>query len=301
MHAALAVKCLMASRTFLILVAVFTFALSGCQSGRESPGLELQAEDFATARTHFQTRLVQKGPAPQPSEPFSVPAGARLITYSKALPLKALVGPVPTGGKKHPAVLFLHGGFAMDASDWEASQPYRDAGYIVLTPILRGEDGQPGAFSMFYDELSDALAATETLAALPFVDKDHLYVAGHSVGGTLALLTALSSKRFRAAASFSGACDAIAWSSGQTELIPFNPSDKQEFRMRSPIAYATSFKCPTRIYYGSVEPLFKGMSERTATLAKTKKLDVEAVRIPGDHFSALGQEMQESIAFFRAH
>ncbi|MBB6051196.1 alpha/beta hydrolase family protein [Armatimonas rosea] len=291
----------MDARSPLTAGLLLFLALSGCASRRESPGLELQAQDYRTARNQFKTTLLQKGPAPQPAQAFALPADATLVGYSKALPLKALVGPVPRDGKKRPAVLFLHGGFAMDGSDWEASQAYRDAGYVVMTPMLRGENGQPGAYSLFYDELSDVLAAAETLAALPYVDKTHLYVAGHSVGGTLALLAALSSNRFRAAAGFSGACDAIAWSQGQEELIPFDPKNKREFELRSPIAFATSFQCPTRIYYGTQERLFAGMSQRTAELAKTKKLDVEAVAVPGDHFSAFDQEVTRSIAFFQSH
>ena len=291
----------MNTHALLPLAALALLAATGCPRNQASAGLELQTEDYSTARSRFKTNLVQRGPAPQPSEPFAPPPGAQVIGYSKALPLKALVGPVPDDGKKHPAVLFLHGGFAMDASDWEASQPYRDAGYIVMTPLLRGENGQSGAYSMFYDELSDVLAAAETLAALPSVDKTHLYIAGHSVGGTLSLLAALSSTRFRAAAAFSGSCDQIVWSQGQTELIPFDLQNKREFQMRSPIAFARSFKCPTRIYYGKEESLFAGMSARTAELAKSKKLDVEALAVPGDHFSALTGEMQQSIAFFQLH
>ena len=39
------------------------------------------------------------------------------------------------------------------------AQPYRDAGYIVMIPILRGENGQPGFYTMFYDEVDDVLGA----------------------------------------------------------------------------------------------------------------------------------------------
>ncbi len=282
----------------LLLAALGALVGASCQRQGASPGLELQPEDYRTARSKFKTRLVRKGPAPQEFQPLTLPRGVQVVAYTREPALKALVGPIPTGAKKSPAVLFLHGGFAMDGSDWEASQPFRDAGYVVMTPLLRGENGQAGSYSMFYDELTDVLAAGEALAALPFVDKDRVYVAGHSVGGTLALLSALSSHRFRAAASFSGSCDQVAWSSGQQELIPFDPSDIKELQMRSPIAFATSFQCPTRIYYGSEESLFAGMSQHTARLARAKNLDVEAVKVPGDHFSALSGELERSIAFF---
>ena len=283
---------------FLILSLPFSLFLSGCEKSTE---MSLEQQDYSLARTHFTTHLIQQGPAPQPHEPILAPAGTTLIPYTKTLPLQAIIGPIPSDGKKHPAILFLHGGFAADASDWEATEPFRKAGYVVMMPILRGEDGQPGNYSMFYGELSDVLAASEKLAALPYVDSKHLYVAGHSVGGTLTLLAALSSKQFRAAASFSGSCDQIVWSSGQTEPIPFDPNDKREFQMRSPIAFATSFKCPTRIYYGSKEGMFATMSQETARRAKSKNLDVATEAVPGDHMSAVEGEIEKAIAFFQAN
>jgi dipeptidyl aminopeptidase/acylaminoacyl peptidase len=207
----------------------------------------------------------------------------------------------PPDGARRPAVLFLHGGFAFGADDWEQTLPFRRAGFVVLTPTLRGENGLPGAYSMFYNEVDDVLAAADTLAGLPYVDSSRLYVAGHSVGGTLTMLAVLTSNRFRAAASFSGSPDQVAWARGQSELVPFDPSDQQEFQMRSPLAFPRSFKCPTRLYYGSRELLFSSSSKKTAQLARAAGLDVEAVSVPGDHFTSVEPALQQAIAFFKQH
>src|SRR5262249_2245226 len=155
----------------------------------------------------------------------------------------------------------------------------------------------------FYDEVDDVLAAAEYLAQHPNVDSGKMYVSGHSVGGTMALLAALASNRFKAAASFSGSADQVTWSDDPDLVIPFNRSDAAEMRMRSAVAYATSFKCPVRMYYGSSEPsyLFARACKETAKRAKTKGLDVEAVSVSGDHLSALSEEMKQSIAFFQQH
>jgi dipeptidyl aminopeptidase/acylaminoacyl peptidase len=193
----------------------------------------------------------------------------------------------------------LHGGFAFGADDWEQAQPFRDAGFVVMTPMMRGENGLPGFYSMFYNEVDDVLAAAEALARLPYVDGKRLYVAGHSVGGTLALLAALTSNRFRAAASFSGSPDQVAWASGQPEVVPFDPADKREFQMRSPLAFARSFQCPVRIYYGNQEFFFASNSQKTAQLAKAANLDVEAVSVPGDHLSSVSPAMRQCIPFFQ--
>jgi dipeptidyl aminopeptidase/acylaminoacyl peptidase len=152
---------------------------------------------------------------------------------------------------------------------------------------------------MVYNEVDDVLAAANFLISHPNVDATHLYLAGHSVGGTLVLLAAMTTDRFRAAASFSGSPDQIAWSNGQEALIPFDKGDMHEFQMRSPIAFATSFKCPVRIYYGSREQYFDSSSQRTASLARQKQLDVEAISVPGDHFGAVPEEIHQSIKFFR--
>jgi dienelactone hydrolase len=282
-----------------LLVTLLLMFCASCKRESVSPGLELQAEDYKTARSHFQTHLVRHGAAPQSWTSLRTPADADEVLYCKDPPLKAWVSKVKNKpAAKNPAVLFLHGGFAADIDDWEMPKPYREAGYTVMMPMLRGENGQPGDYSLFYDELSDVLKAAEFLAARPEVDASHIYVAGHSIGGTLTLLAAMSSDRFCEAASFSGSADQIAWSSGQPEIIPFDRSNVREFQMRSPIAFATSFKCPVRIYYGSSERFFSRGSQQLASLAQQAHLDVMAISVPGDHFSAVPREIQQSIEFF---
>jgi dipeptidyl aminopeptidase/acylaminoacyl peptidase len=259
-----------------------------------------QTEDYAQARQKFQTRLTKFGPAPQTWDKQDMPPDAAEVEYvSSGLRLKAWVDkPKPNAGKS-PAVLFLHGGFAFGEDDWEQAQPFRDAGFVVMIPILRGENGQPGQYSMFYDEVNDVLSAADVLAKQPHVDPKRIYVAGHSAGGTLAMLAAMTANRFRAAASFSGSPDQVKWSHGQEELVPFNQNDQPEFRMRSPLAYPRSFKCPARLYYGNLEFLFASSTKKTAQLAKAAGLDVEAVSVPGDHMSMVEPAMDLCIQFFK--
>ncbi len=196
-------------------------------------------------------------------------------------------------------MLFLHGGFAFDISDWEQCRPFRNAGFITMTPMLRGENGLPGSYSMFYDEVDDVLAAAEVLARMPGVDANRLYVAGHSVGGTLTMLAAMTSRRFKAAASFDGSPDQVAWSWGQQELVPFDPANKREFAMRSPLAYYKSFKCPARLYYGDEEIPFKFSTEKLAEKATAAGLNVQAVEVPGNHGTMVEPAMRQAVAFFR--
>jgi dipeptidyl aminopeptidase/acylaminoacyl peptidase len=265
-----------------------------------TPGLELQDEDYAKARTQFQTTLLRSGPAPQPYQPVSPPPGVQSVEYpSGKLKLRAWTTAAPQGGAKQPAVIFLHGGFAFDADDWDMTKPYRDAGFAVMTPILRAENGQPGVFTMFYDEVDDVLAAAEWLAQQPHIDKDRLFVAGHSAGGTLTLLASMASPRFKAATSFSGSPDQVIFGRTNANYVVFNKANIREYQMRSPVAFAGSFKCPVRLYYGTAEIFFNAPSQRTANLAKEHGLDVEAVTVPGDHFSSVSAAMAQSIEFFK--
>jgi dipeptidyl aminopeptidase/acylaminoacyl peptidase len=202
--------------------------------------------------------------------------------------------------RKHPAVLFLHGGFAFDRDDWVVSQPYRDAGFVVLTPILRGENGQPGWFTLWYDEVDDVLAAARFLAEQPYVDAKHLYVAGASAGGTLALLAAEASHRFRAAVSISASPDQVVLVKHAKIELPFDKTNARELQMRSPLAYAHSFKCPVRIYYATQDH-FVLTSRQTAVVAKERALDVEALQMEGDHGSIIPPGIKRSIGFFQKH
>jgi dipeptidyl aminopeptidase/acylaminoacyl peptidase len=265
-----------------------------------TPGLELQSEDYVQVRQRFRTRLLRKGPAPQSWRAVQPPRGVSEIEYhSCGLRLRAWVNR-PAGEGKRPAVLFLHGGWAFGKDDWYMARPFREAGFVVMTPMLGGENGQPGSFTLFYDEVDDVLGAADCLARLPGVDPTRLYLAGHSAGGTLTLLAAMSSDRFRAAASLSGSPDQIQFvRTGFPGTVPFDTRDVREYQVRSPIAYATSFKCPTRLYYGSREYYFDDESRRTALLAKSKGLDVEAVVVPGDHMSSVPGGLRQAIKFFR--
>jgi dienelactone hydrolase len=267
-----------------------------------APEVEIQKDDYAKARETFRTKLLREASAPQKDPMPEIPEGVTTTEYlSGKLRLKAWINPPSNAEKnKYPAVLFLHGGFAFAKDDWDMAQPYRDAGFIVLTPMLRGENGQVGSFTLFYDEVEDVIAAADYLSKQPYVDAKEIYVAGHSVGGTLALLAAQASKRFRAAASFSGSPDQILYVKHgiRKEDVPFSLTDPRELQLRSPLAYATSFKCPVRIYYGTEEGFFHLTSQRTAELAKKRNLDVEAIRVEGSHFSELPSAMKQSIAFF---
>ena len=195
---------LIVSQTIRLFCCVVIAGLAkGCDSRPDAPAPEIPhtsnaiaSGDYADFRSRFQTRLVRKAASPQRSEPFDLPPGTSWLPYkSGGLELKSIMGLPPGTKEKTPAVVFLHGGFAFGDGDWDMAKPFLDAGFIAMTPLLRGENHQPGTFSLYYDEVNDVLAATEELMKHPLVDSDRVYIAGHSAGGTLCVLASMAAPR----------------------------------------------------------------------------------------------------------
>ncbi len=271
-------------------------------------GQKAGSTDYLKARTRFNTSLIKHGGSPQQPEATDSadvpPAGVSQVFFKSGnnLTLKAWIN-APKGkfDATYPAIVFLHGGLAFGKGDWDMTQPFRDAGFIVVTPMLRGENAQPGTFTFLYNEVNDAIAAAEYLRQQPFIDHKRIYLAGHSVGGILTLLTAMSTNDFTKAASFSGLPDMVSYYRYviDPKQIPFDTTCKEEFVMRSPAAYAASFKCPVRLYFGTEEPWIMGSSSvQTAATAKGVGIDAKAVAVQGGHMSAVQGEMELAIRFF---
>ncbi|WP_020471033.1 alpha/beta hydrolase family protein [Zavarzinella formosa] len=259
-------------------------------------------EDYAAARQKFKTTLDKKGPAPQAYDEVEPPDDVEEVTFESGdLTLRAWITAKPKEiAARQPAVLFLHGGFSFSMEDWEMARPFEEAGFVVMVPMLRGENGLPGDYSMFYDEVDDVLAAAAYLADQPHVDPKRIYVAGHSVGGTLAMLASMTSSRFKACASFSGSTDQPRWAKAKPEYVPFDPENAEEFRLRSPLAFPGSFKCPARLYYGNFgdDVLLKLGGDELARKAKKAGRDVVTEEVQGDHMSMTEAAIPMAIDFF---
>ncbi|MGO4440734.1 alpha/beta hydrolase family protein [Rhizobium sp. RAF56] len=262
---------------------------------------EEMSGDYEEERRKFRTHLIKKGPAPDKYEPLVAPPGADRIFfrsgYGGELELVAWVSRYQRTLKPRPAVLFLHGGNAIGQDDWTLVDPFIGAGYVVMIPSLRGENGQKGNFSGFYDEVDDVLAASDRLRHLPGVDPHRMFLAGHSIGGTLAMLAAMSAERFRAVAPISGDPDAFAFFDHDRKDIRFDDKNPREFQMRSPVCYAHSFKCPVRITHGTEATHLSGLVAKRALAGGVR---IETAVVTGDHFAALPTEIAQSIQFFKS-
>ena len=218
------------------------------EEGIIKPLVQIKSDDYSIVRKQFKTKLIKQGGSPQKTQQVDSadipPQGVTQILFKSGdLTLKAWMNkPDASNKKKYPVVVFLHGGFAFGKGDWDMAKLFRDSGFIVIVPMLRGENGQQGVFTMFYDEVNDAIAAADYARRQSFSDKKRIYLAGHSVGGTITLLTAMATKYFKKAVSFSGSPDQILYCKYgiPTRIIPFDTLNVKEFEVRSPLAYAGS-------------------------------------------------------------
>src|SRR5215472_18747426 len=155
----------------LLRCTVHIRAQDGSAAPDYRPRIEVQHTEFAIARANFKTQLRRIGPVPTAWGDVVVPAGASDIAYpSGSLRLKAWLS-LPADSKKHPAVLYLHSGFDFSMDSWDLVRPFRDAGYVVMLPTMRGENGQHGVFAptMLASELYPHFRAAASISGTPDV------------------------------------------------------------------------------------------------------------------------------------
>jgi len=244
---------------FFHLIFVVPVILIGC--GRQESQFAVPAggpASFAEARQSFRTHLIRResdsDPVPEPP-----PQLFRIVHYD-APPgkLAAYLTPDPHDGKKHPAIIWIFGGFGNGIGEtaWEDADPdndqsaraFREAGIVMMFPSLRGGHDKIGFKEVCLGEVDDVLAAAEYLGRQDFVDPKRIYLGGHSTGGTLVLLAAASSDRFRSVFSFGPAHTVAGYGA---DNLPFDTSSQQELEMRAPVRWLQSIQCPVFVFEGT--------------------------------------------------
>jgi acetyl esterase/lipase len=252
---------------------------------------EQEQQSLTEARRGFQTRLApvasQRDPVPEPpAEVF------RKITYDSPVgKLAAYVSQVPDDGQKRPAIIWITGGDCNSIDDIWSSAPasndqtaraYREAGIVMMFPSLRGGNDNPGTKEGFLGEVDDVVAALDYLAREGSVDPNRIYLGGHSTGGTLALLVAESTDRFRAVFSFGPASNAANY---PAEYLPYNSANPRENELRSPGRWLNSVRKPTYVFEGTEQG---NLSALEAMSRASKNPLVHFLPVRGaNHFSIL--------------
>jgi acetyl esterase/lipase len=209
------------------------------------------------ARRGFQTKLLQRDSiAELPPDP--PPDVFRKVRYPSAVgELSAYVSVPPKDGKRHPAIVWITGGDCNSIGDvWspasrandQTGKVFRDAGIVMMFPSLRGGNDNPGVKEMFFGEVDDVIAAGEYVRGLDYVDPTRVYLGGHSTGGTLVLLVAESTDRFRAVFSFGPVADVRGYG---PEIWPHGEQDSKEAELRSPRYWLDAIRVPTYVFEGA--------------------------------------------------
>ncbi|WP_198141277.1 alpha/beta fold hydrolase [Verrucomicrobium spinosum] len=214
---------------------------------------------------------------------------------SDAGSLVAYVTPDPKDGKKHPAIVWAHGGFGgissyfwQEASkyDDQSARAFREAGIVLMTPSWRGENDNPGRFELFFGEVNDLLAAVKHVKTLPYVDPNRVYIGGHSTGGTLTLLASTASDEFRAAFSLGGMPDGrdVLYAGEGFGNTPYDSLKERESLLRSPIRYTRFITRPTFYFEGEDNPTFAESAQKMGRRAANINVPFQAFTLPGTHF-----------------
>lgn len=243
------------------------------------------------ARAGFRSQLIRRDPAREPLT-FAPSRIFRTVMYAApAGKLAAFVTPDPGDGRKHPAIVWITGGDCNTLGDvWspapadndQTAAQYRDAGIVMMFPSLRGGNENPGEKEGFLGEVDDVIAAADYLARLDYVDADRIYLGGHSTGGTLVLLVAESTDRFRAVFSFGPVDDVAGYGE---EYLPFDRRQPGELELRSPGRWLASVASPTFVFEGTERgnlDALRAMQQANGN-GRIQFLPVEGV----DHFSVL--------------
>ncbi len=148
------------------------------------------------------------------TDPVTLPPAAlfKVVKYSTPLgEMPAYLSqphPDDDPDQAQPAIIWLTGGFPpcspgdflwteADPANDQSARVYRQYGIRMMFPFVRGTaDVCPGRQELFYGEVNDVIDAYHFLSKDPSVDKERIYLGGHSTGGTLALLVAESTDLF---------------------------------------------------------------------------------------------------------
>jgi acetyl esterase/lipase len=216
-----------------------------------APSASIGTQTLAEARRGFVTKAPDKQPADH-APPTPPPTVFSLVRYpSPAGELWAYVTPKPADGARRPAIVWIAGGFDNGIGDsaWtptsatndQSARAFREAGIVLMLPSLRGGSGNPGHRETLFGEVDDVVAAIEHVAKLDYVDPSRVYLGGHSTGGTLALLVAESTQRPRAVFALGPVANVLTYG----DALPFDRSNADEGRLRSPMNFTASIRMPT--------------------------------------------------------
>jgi pimeloyl-ACP methyl ester carboxylesterase len=185
---------------------------------------------------------------------------------------------------KVPVLVYLHGGFSLDASDVYDCLPFIKAGFAVWAPAFRGENGNPGHFEFAFGELDDARAAIDAVRSFEDLDAERVVVFGHSSGGMLTSLLALApSLPVHDTGSVGGLFNHTVFDGNE---VPFVDNTRErQMRLFSP--YVRQLKQKHFACVGEGDARSRPITEFTGRVAAQARVPLEIRIVPGDHRESL--------------
>lgn len=199
---------------------------------------------------------------------------------------------VPHGDGPFPGVVLLHGLVdpatytTRDGLDREQRR-LAEAGWIVLVPAFRGlggSDPDPGtAADRELGWTEDAVNAVRGLAAsdLPTLDRGRIAVVGHSLGGLVALNTAVIAPELFSAVALIAPASTDLWANVEQFVPPDDPARREivarhgtpetapgHWADLSPVTFAERLDMPVVIVQGTADPVIS----RASTEATRERL-----------------------------
>ena len=281
-----------------LLIMCCVFAAVGCSASSNKDAKHVST--YLESRKSYSTVLKTRGPAPQDWHSEKTPAGVTEASYQSGnLSLKCwLAVPKNPPPGKLPAVVYFHGGFAFGMSELEDCRPFLDAGFAVMTPTLRGENGNPGSFELMYGEVDDAEAAVRWLASHPSIDSKRIYTFGHSVGGGIsALLSLRADVPIRRGGSSGGLYSKDVFS-GWKEFVPFDLSLEKEKNLRLLVGNIGFMQREHIAYIGRMDGLARVVPEAESE-ARRSSAPLTIKLVEGDHFSSLAPAISAFVETLR--
>lgn len=283
----------------VFVLSFICLLLISCSLNRSTLDNDI-SKSFELSRKEFHTKLIKNEPAPQEYSRLTPPTGVSEIKYKSGdLELKAWLSEYPNDGNQHPAIVYVHGGFSFGEDDWEDAKRFQDAGYIVLAPMLRGENGNPGSFELFFGEVDDVISAGNFLSSLKDVDPKRIFLTGHSSGGTISMLASMLPSTFRAIAAYGAAPEQERFlKSGWDKVAPFDVKDANEVAIRSPDRFIQSIQKPLFVYVGKKDTDHLKENYNFVQTAKKNGKNCDYILIEGNHFTSLDKSILDSISKF---
>jgi acetyl esterase/lipase len=245
-------------------------------------GSELDT-DFLRLRRELGTRLLLVGSAPDLYRDPPTTEGVRLDRYlSDGNELK--VWQLPPSGKSlwsdrgFPVVIYVHDGTTLTEDELAHAETFRAAGFWVVVPTFRGENGNLGTHELLFGELDDLVAATYFARALPEIDASRMAIFGHGTGGMLSALASLV-PQLPAQRSISSA-GLRPENAFEVLRGPFADS-AQERRLRLFGPNVNHMQSPHLACVAEQDPAVYSEAARVLAVANEAQLPLEVLRVPG--------------------